>query len=142
MKLELRRKWATDNSTIGELYIDGVYFCYTLEDVVRPQKIKKETAIPNGTYRVEVDLSPKYGKLMPHVMNVPGFEGIRIHPGNDKEDTEGCILVGKTRATDRIFESRATFEVLFPLLKGAGDISITITNDFEHPHPPVEGTDI
>lgn len=131
MLLTLTRTDYTDNSTIGELSIDGEFYCYTLEDVRRPDgvKVKGQTAIPAGTYDVLLTYSPKYGKIMPLVANVPMFEGIRIHSGNDKDDTEGCILVGRTKAADFIGESKLAFSSLF-LKMGeaiARDECITLT---------------
>lgn len=106
MKLMLKRTIFTDRSTIGTLYIDGNFFCYTLEDVVRPVKIKKETAIPAGNYRLEVTYSPKYKRPMIEVMDIPGFKGIRIHSGNTRKDTEGCILLGKYKGKNKIITSK------------------------------------
>ena len=139
MKLELKRRWETDKSTIGELFIDGVFECYTLEDVVRPVKIPKQTAIPTGNYRVVVDFSQKFQKLMPHVLDVPNFQGIRIHPGNTDVDTEGCILVGRIHGHDFIGESRLAFAALYPKLLNEADL--TITNEFQV-NQPVEGIDV
>ena len=135
MKLELKRKWETSESTIGELYIDGKFFCYTLEDVVRDPGIKVpgETAIPADTYEVIIDKSKRFGRLMPHILNVPMFDGIRIHSGNKAEDTEGCVLVGTQKSTDWISGSRDAFNMFFPQLQSAlreGKVYITITNEF------------
>lgn len=106
---------------LGRLYIDGVYQCDTLEDVERPAKIAGETAIPRGTYKVIIDYSNRFKKEMPHVLDVPGFTGVRIHSGNTQQDTEGCILVGKTLGTNppRVYASRNTFDALFPKIKDA-----------------------
>jgi len=133
MNLTLRRKWLTDQSTIGELYIDGVFFSYTLEDVLRPngEKIKHETAIPAGRYEVIMGWSNRFQKVMPRLQRVPMFEGILIHAGNTKDDTSGCILVGKMRGDNRITESRSTFNRLYNLLAEAalsGKIWIEIYN--------------
>ena len=95
MKLTLSRFEYGTNYTIGKLYIEDKYVCYTLEDKVRDgPKVLGETAIPKGTYKVIVDYSEHFGKNMLHVLDVPGFTGIRIHSGNTDKDTEGCILVG------------------------------------------------
>ena len=114
MKLKLIRDIFTDTSTIGELLIDGAHFCWTLEDVDRRTenggtKVYGKTCIPRGTFDVVIDFSPKYNKEMPHVLNVPQFEGVRIHSGNVAADTEGCILVGSTKSKDFIGNSKTTF---------------------------------
>lgn len=127
MKIEVKRLHKTEHSTIGEMTIDGIWECYTLEDIERPVKIKAETAIPKGTYKVIINQSNRFKKLMPLLLNVPGFEGVRIHAGNTNHDTEGCILVGKTRAKDFIGQSRKTFEKLFEKMKKAKDITLIIT---------------
>lgn len=121
MNLNLVRKVFTDNSTIGILYVDELFFCYTLEDTVRPVKIQNETAIPSGTYEVVLDWSDKFKRVMPHLLNVPNFSGVRIHGGNTKEDTAGCILVGGFKMTDFIGDSRVTFIKLFSRLEQATD---------------------
>lgn len=132
MNFTLIRRWFTDRSTIGELYLDGAEArqCYTLEDSVRQEpKIPGETAIPAGRYQVLVTHSARFKRPLPLLVNVPGFEGIRIHPGNAPCDTEGCILVGQTMAPDRVLRSRAAFEVLFPRIEAAvaqGPVWLTI----------------
>jgi len=127
MKIEIKRLHKTNNSTIGEMTIDGKFECYTLEDIERDIKIKAETAIPKGTYKVIINQSNRFKKLMPLVLNVPNFEGIRIHSGNTNHDTEGCILVGQTRSKDYISKSRKAFEILFAKMKLAKDITLTIS---------------
>jgi len=117
MQLKLHRKIFTDDSTIGELFIDDVFFCYTLEDKVRPKKIKGITAIPNGTYDVIINFSNRFQRYMPLLLNVPNYEGIRIHNGNKSTHTEGCILVGGTKADNFIGNSRVTFVKLMTKLK-------------------------
>ena len=102
MKLTLARRIFTTQSTIGELAVDGNFECFTLEDPVRPKKIRSVTAIPAGTYTVAITFSPRFGTELPLLLDVPEFEGIRIHPGNTATDTEGCLLVGKSRAIDTI----------------------------------------
>lgn len=126
MKLLLKRLHRTEHSTIGELYIDGKFECYTLEDVERKVKIPAETAISKGTYKVLITLSNRFKKLLPILLNVPNFEGIRIHSGNSNHDTEGCILVGATRSIDYIGNSRLAFNKLFSKMELAKDITITI----------------
>lgn len=126
MNLLLRRLHKTDNSTIGKLFIDGVFECYTLEDVEREIKIKGETAIDKGTYKVIITPSNRFKRDLPLLLNVPNFEGVRIHSGNTNHDTEGCILVGTTRSTDFIGNSRKAFESLFNKMKVAKEINLTI----------------
>lgn len=139
MKLKLVRKYRKETYTIGKLYVDGVYFCDTIEDKDRGLDdamglaeimIKKrygETAIPYGTYKVEITYSPKYKKLMPEIKNVKGFSGIRIHSGNTAKDTLGCLIIGKNTQVGMVTESRKTYNKLFALMKDAKDISIEIT---------------
>lgn len=126
MKITIKRLHKTDNSTIGELSVDGKFECYTLEDKERDVKIKGETAISKGTYKVGISLSNRFKKLLPILFNVPNFEGVRIHSGNSNHDTEGCILVGTTRSLDYISNSRTAFDRLFKKMKLAKDITLTI----------------
>ena len=105
MKLTLNRIALRSTYTIGRLYVDGNYFCDTLEDTVRDlnkngkfdngeKKVYAKTAIPYGTYEIKWTYSPRFKKYTPQLMNVPSFEGIRIHAGNSSTDTEGCLLLG------------------------------------------------
>ncbi|NLZ94625.1 MAG: hypothetical protein GX921_02220, partial [Bacteroidales bacterium] len=110
MKLKLIRKYKCPNYTIGHLYINDKYFCDTLEDKVRQldsieDKIKHKTAIPEGKYKVVVTMSPKFKRLLPLLLNVPFFEGIRIHRGNDENDTSGCIIVGENKIKGKVINS-------------------------------------
>lgn len=130
MELILKRLHKTGKSTIGELSTNKEFQCYTLEDVEREVKIKSKTAIPKGRYEVVITYSNRFKKQLPLLLNVPNFEGIRIHSGNTAKDTEGCILVGKTRNVDIIGNSRLAFESLFSKLVSASKkekIFITIT---------------
>lgn len=129
MKLQLERKVYTETSTIGELSIDGTFFCYTLEDTVRQPGIKVygKTAIPSGAYPVSMTFSPKFGKPMPLVNGVQNYAGVRIHPGNTDADTEGCILVGHTKDNNFIGESRKAFGDLLPQIEKACKDCETIT---------------
>ena len=127
MIIAIKRLYKSKNSTIGEMTVDGKWECYTLEDVERDVKIKCETAIPKGTYKVIINKSNRFKKLLPLVLNVPNFEGIRIHPGNTNHDTEGCILVGRTRSKDFIGQSRKAFESLFAKMKLAKEITLIIS---------------
>jgi len=134
MKLLLQRSPSSLESTIGKLYADGIFVCVTLEDVVRPDgiKIPSETAVPAGNYNVDITPSPRFGCLMPLLVNVQGFVGVRIHWGNSAKDTDGCILVGESKGTDWISGSRRAWDALMALLNAAkarGEtISLTICN--------------
>lgn len=128
MKLHLKRTFLGSKYTIGRLTIDDVYFCDTLEDVEREIKIPKETCIPRGTYKVVMDFSMRFQELMPHVLNVPNFEGIRIHAGNTAEDTEGCILLGTNSKPGMVTNSRVIFNSFYTRLKNESD-EITIEID-------------
>lgn len=124
MKLRVERGAPGASSTIGKLYVDGVFFAYTLEDVDRQlesggKKIQGETAIPRGSYKVIIDFSNRFQKQMMHILNVPGFEGIRIHAGNTDKDTEGCILLGKVRSDNAVFNSREAVNALFDKVRAA-----------------------
>lgn len=94
MELLLLRNRAYKTHTIGQLYIDQTYFCFVLEDVIRAVKIQNETAIPQGRYKVTLELSRRFGPDTLTVNRVPGYEGIRIHSGNTDTDTDGCLIVG------------------------------------------------
>lgn len=126
LKLVVKRDPSTLKSTSGKLYLNGVFECYTLEDIERSKKIYGETAIPKGTYKVKLTYSPKYKRLMPLICDVPSFAGIRIHSGNSAEDTEGCLLVGQTRGVDSIGFSRTAYAKLFTKLQEANSITLTI----------------
>jgi hypothetical protein len=143
MNLILKRRPSLVDCTIGELFEDDTKLCYTLEDVVRevpgkpvPEwKIAGETAIPEGRYKITVTHSQHFNRDLPLLNGVPGFLGVRIHPGNTDEDTEGCILVGTAVAGDSINESRKAFESLFHDIRDAIDVGeevwITISTNGE-----------
>lgn len=128
LQLTLRRD-PKPTYTPGALYVAQGFQCHTLEDPERADpipstpaneaKVYGDTAIPRGTYDVVINWSPKFQRLMPEVLNVPGFTGIRIHPGNEKRDTSGCILVGSGRREDRLMDSRGAFELLFEKISAA-----------------------
>lgn len=109
MKLQLERKYLKPEYTIGQLKVDGNFFCDTLEDQVRDlsreKKVPGQTAIPAGKYEVIVNISPRFKRKLPRLLNVPGFEGILIHRGNTPEDTAGCILVGENKAKGKVINS-------------------------------------
>lgn len=153
MELLLDRKYKKEKYTIGNLYVDGVWFCNTLEDTDRGlrqdlplslNKAKKRagvTAIPTGRYRVTLDIqSPKMlrnpakytkyafcGYRIPRLINVPAYDGVLIHIGNKAEHSEGCLLVGMNTVKGQLTQSTETFYKLYSVLKGAkGNIYITI----------------
>jgi hypothetical protein len=136
MELKLERKEMTDKSTIGELFIDGEFAYYTLEDKDRQletagcsAKVDKETCIPRGTYKVIIDDSTRFKRKMPHILDVDCFEGIRIHSGNYSGDTEGCILLGTEKGEDAVWHSNNAFNDFFPKLEkglSSGEVWITI----------------
>lgn len=149
MELLLKRIARKANYTIGKLYINGTYFCDTLEDTDRgldqsmdlqtilSKKKKGITAIPTGTYNVTLNVvSPKYSKRsaynfcqgkVPRLLDVPGYEGILIHIGNYPKDTEGCILVGENKQVGAVLNSTNTFKNLYSkLLEDPNNLKITI----------------
>jgi hypothetical protein len=131
MELKLERESSIVAATPGVLYVDGMRECFTLEDPIREKryddgalvevsawKIQNQTAIPSGRYAVIIDYSQRFKRLMPHVLAVPGFSGIRIHFGNTTDDTDGCILVGSERQSQSvILYSRIAFEHLFTKMR-------------------------
>ena len=132
MVILLKRFEFGTNYTIGRMFLDGKFECFTLEDKVREvgaEKVPGETAIPFGTYTVILNKSQRFDRLMPLLLDVPGFEGIRIHYGNTDKDTEGCILVGANWAgTDFISNSQVAFGNVMNRLKAAdAPILINIT---------------
>lgn len=119
MKLVLNRDVLADDFTLGVLSLNGEKLCYTCEDKVREVKIYGKTAIPYGTYPLHLTWSNRFQKVLPILLDVPGFEGIRIHSGNTAADTDGCILVGLERTTNRVLCSRDAMAMLMPLIKDA-----------------------
>lgn len=125
MKITVKRKRFSDISTIGELEIDGEFVCFTLEDRDRRleegyEKVPGSTAIPRGKYKVTIDQSVRFKKRMPHILNVPGFEGVRIHSGNTAADTSGCILLGAVVTdNDAIGNSRVAYNDFFAQFEDA-----------------------
>ena len=149
MKLTLRRIAKKDTYTIGKLYIDGVYFCDTIEDKdrglyqkqdiqeLRKIKVPSKTAIPTGIYKISLSIvSPKFsakkiyqeickGKV-PRLLNVPGYEGVLIHIGNTAEDSAGCILVGQNKVVGKVINSTETFRKLYAKIKGQNNLTIEV----------------
>lgn len=139
--LKIARFQFSPTTTIGMLYLNNTMFCFTLEDTIRrledinkdgdfddenEGKVHGKTAIPSGTYKVVLSMSKRFGKILPEVLNVPGFKGVRIHSGNTAEHTEGCILVGTSYRKDTISESRVAMSRLMDILKDAEEITLTI----------------
>ena len=137
MKLVLERLQLADTFTIGSLSIDGVFECWTLEDQVRESspKVFGKTAIPYGVYEINVTYSPRFDRFLPLLLAVPGFSGIRIHPGNFSTDTGGCILVGLDRRTGSIGRSRDAMHDLLPKLQTAIDNNDLVTIEITKPQP-------
>jgi hypothetical protein len=133
-ELLLQRLDANEKRVIGELFIDGESYCYTVEDAIRKVKLEGKTAIPRGLYEVVLTRSPRAARgglwtpwpdfALPLLVNVPGFEGIRVHSGNTAEDTEGCIIVGLDRLPNGVGNSRAALRRLVDDLKFPAHITI------------------
>ena len=144
MRILLQRHALKAGYTIGRMEINGRYFCDTLEDTDRglresmtedeitALKVKGATAIPTGTYRIDMQTrSPRFGRVLPRLVSVKGYAGVLIHSGNTAADTEGCILVGENRERGKVLNSRATLEHLLVFLRAAQaegeEIELTIT---------------
>ena len=124
MKLRIERRVKGDAYTIGTLYVNGERFCDTLEDRVRDlaggeRKVPGETAIPEGRYKGIVNRSPKFGRDLPRLLDVPMFEGVLIHRGNTDKDSSGCILVGENKVKGKVINSTPYEERLVALCKAA-----------------------
>lgn len=150
MKLTLKRVAKRPTYTIGKLYIDGNYFCDTLEDKdrglsqdmsldeIKSKKVYSKTAVPTGTYEITLSIiSPRFSKkpvyqkickgYVPRLLGVPGYEGVLIHIGNTDKDSSGCILVGKNSVVGKVLQSTDTFTKLFAKLKEADENNEKIT---------------
>ena len=137
MNLRLIREPSIESATHGVLFLDGHYDCFTIEDELREipgrpvedWKVPGQTAIPAGRYRVILTPSERFGRVLPLLLDVPGFTGVRLHAGNGPLDTEGCILLGKDRQPGRVLQSRIAFEALFARMQAAVDeIWIAVEN--------------
>ena len=133
MELTVTRRFCNADCTIGELAIDGKFQCFTLEDVVRAAdapKVFGQTAIPYGKYNLVVTWSPHFQRNLPLVVDVPGFSGIRIHPGNTAKDTEGCLLLGLGHTNGTVTDSRLAFEAAFAKIQSATNKGEKITIEY------------
>ena len=128
MKLLLKRHPTIKETTVGELFIDGVFTCYTIEDEVRDTKVYGKTAIPKGTYKIVITMSPRFKKPLPLLLDVPNYEGIRIHAGNTHKNTEGCLIVVSSISKDQQFgyESGKALKKVQPKIQAALDRGETV----------------
>ena len=122
MNLKLVRNFPTTECVIGELFINDQFECYTLEDVERPVKLAGITAIPRGNYEVVITFSERFQKPLPLLLDVPNYAGVRIHPGNNAANTDGCILPGKGKAINEVTERQDAFADLFQKLDAASKV--------------------
>jgi len=142
MEITVKRKTRTDISTIGELDINGTFECYTLEDKdrgllqtmsltdIKSKKVDGKTAIPAGRYELAITFSDRFQKYLPLLLNVPGYEGVRIHNGNTAADTEGCLLLGTSVDKDFVGNSKSALQSFLSKLTPASKkekIFITIS---------------
>lgn len=131
-KIKLKRTDYKETYTVGRLYINGDYFCDTLEDRYRDlskeKKIYSRTAIPYGVYKLVISYSPRFKRLLPLLLNVPFFKGIRIHAGNSSKDTSGCILVGTVKDVEKdwISNSRSTEKLFIQTISQYNEFEIEI----------------
>lgn len=143
MELTLRRKFKGAAYTIGDLSLDGKFFCNTIEDAVRDlpaecpdtlrgksctckEKVYARTAIPAGEYKITLEYRPRFKRRLPYLHDVPHFLGILIHSGNTEEDSAGCIIVGENTVKGKVLNSRATFQRLYARLEKEHEITIRI----------------
>lgn len=150
--VRIERRWPKAGYTVGRLHVDGVLWCNTMEDTdrgldqsmtvvaIKARKVRGQTAIPKGTYEVTLTVSPKfakkpwgakYGGLVPILLRVKGFDGIRIHPGTTAEDTSGCILPGLNTKVGQLTESvfsyfRLMDEVFMPAYRAGETVTLEI----------------
>lgn len=131
-KIKLKRTDYKETYTVGKLYINNNYFCDTLEDRCRDlskeKKIYSQTAIPKGVYKLVISYSPRFKRLLPLLLDVPFFEGIRIHAGNSSKDTSGCILVGTVKDVEKdwISNSKSTEKLFIQTISQYNEFEIEI----------------
>ncbi len=138
IKLRLERLYKGSKYTIGKLFINDEYFCDTIEDIdrglkssmsveyIRKKKVYAETAIPTGTYKIEMTYSSKFKRILPLLVDVKGFSGIRIHRGNTEIDSSGCIIIGENKVKGKVINSTRYEIALVNKLLDEDDIEITI----------------
>ena len=138
IKLKLKRIYKGSKYTIGKLFINDEYFCDTIEDIdrglnssmsdeyIKENKVYAETAIPTGTYKIEMTYSNKFKRILPLQGDVKGFSGIRIHRGNTEKDSSGCIVIGENKVKGRVINSTPYEVALVKRLLKEDDIEITI----------------
>ena len=138
IKLRLERRYKGSKYTIGKLFINDEYFCDTIEDTdrglkssmsveyIKKKKVYAETAIPTGTYKIEMTYSSKFKRILPLLVDVKGFSGIRIHRGNTEIDSSGCIIVGENKVKGKVINSTRYEIALVNKLLDEDDIEITI----------------
>lgn len=140
--LHLHRRFK-GSYTIGSLFIDGKYFCDTLEDQVRilpdscpntpkgracvcKEKVYGETAILAGKYKVVLRYSPKFKRILPAIEDVAHFLGILFHSGTTAADSHGCILLGENKKRGMLLNSKATVDLFISILKSAVEAGKTL----------------
>ena len=145
MNIEVIRKYLGKDYTVGDLYINGEWFCNTIEDTVRalpstcpytsknipcrcPGKVANKTAIPEGIYKIIVDYSTRFDRFLPSILNVPHFIGIRIHNGVNQNNSSGCIIVGINSIKGQVTNSTFYMNKLTNLLKESKNSTIKISN--------------
>lgn len=148
LKILIKRIAKRDSYTIGHVFLNGEYFCDSVEDTDRglssemslaeilEKKVKSKTAIPTGSYQVTLNVvSPRFSKStkydfcsgkLPRLLNVPGYDGVLIHIGNTPQDTDGCILLGKNKVKGQVVESTSTFKEFYNRISKFNTITITI----------------
>jgi hypothetical protein len=138
MELKIIRIKSNKDFTEGKLYINGVYFCDTLEDkdrgllqsmsvdTVKAIKVYAETCIPYGKYKIILSMSNRFKCVLPEILQVKGFTGIRIHAGNNIGDSAGCILVGRKCSDGMVVDSRKTLNALMNIIKNEKSLSLKI----------------
>src|ERR1700675_3912541 len=130
MLIEVQRKWETENSVCGEMFLDGIRQCYTLEPARHTPVHPGHPCITAGTFKVKLTMSPHMHYVTPELIDVPGRTAIRIHIANFPKDLLGCTAVGVTHSTDYVGASKLAFKALMLNLNGEDDIQITYTERF------------